>query len=103
MAAKKNPELATAEKLAAEEAKAAIALAEKETAEKALIEASQQVRPGMQIGNLIATSAGLPNTCAATGKEITEGELWFAAHEDAARSGQGFCVEHAIALAETAK
>ena len=99
--ANKKPEIAAAEKEAAEKEKAAMVLAEKEAAQKALVGAKQQVRLGTQIGNLFATTSGLPNTCAATGREIPEGELWFATGADAARSGQGFCIEHAIVLAET--
>lgn len=56
---------------------------------------------GEKLGDLVATTAGLPNTCAATGAEITEG-YWFALHEDAARSGQGFCQAHAEQLAAPA-
>jgi hypothetical protein len=35
------------------------------------------------------TTAGLPNTCAGCGKEITSGE-WYAKDDETARSGLGF-------------
>lgn len=39
--------------------------------------------------NMIETKAGLPNTCWQCGSE--PGETWYAANEDAARSGKGKC------------
>ena len=59
-------------------------------------------QPGDVLGNLIATQAGLPNSCAATGEKIPAKGIWFALHEDAARSGQGFCQAHAEQLAAQA-
>ena len=40
---------------------------------------------------LIKTKAGLPNNCSVCAKPI-KGE-WYAANEDMARSGQGFCTK----------
>jgi hypothetical protein len=54
---------------------------------------------GEKLGDLVATSAGLPNTCSATGRPITE-DYWFAKHEDAARAGSGVCQAVAEALVE---
>ena len=79
-----------AEKAAAEEAeKAAAEEAAAEEAEKAAQPAKRKVyQVGEKIHGFIVTTAGLPNTCSITGKEITEG-YWFAANTDEARSGLG--------------
>lgn len=89
-----------------EEEKAKPEEAAKVTEEKAKAAAKNKkpktYKPGDKLGKLVATTAGLPNTCAATGAEIKEG-YWFAAHEDAARSGQGFCQAYAEELAAADK
>lgn len=41
---------------------------------------------------LSKTNKGLPNSCSKCGKACVK--VWYAANEDMARSGQGFCWQH---------
>jgi hypothetical protein len=49
---------------------------------------------------LIATHAGLPNSCHVCGNAI-EGSFWYAVNEDAARAGSGMCKADAEKFSDT--
>jgi len=52
---------------------------------------AKSYKPGDRLGELVATRAGLPNSCTETGEKIPAHGIWFARNDDEARSGVAYC------------